>query len=132
MGAMSNYIEEALLNAVFRNVAYSSPANVYIALYKSDPTDGDVGLEVAGGSYARQAVAFNPPTQAGGKAQIQNSAQINFPVATADWGTITHIGIRNAGTGGNLLYHGALTVPKTVNSGDQIIFGVGDITLTLD
>ena len=132
MGAMSNYLEEALLNAVFRNVAFSSPAAIYIALYKSDPTDGDVGLEVAGGAYARQIVPFNPPTQAGGKAQMQNNAQVNFPVATADWGTITHIGIRNAGTGGNLLYHGPLAVPKTVNSGDQIIFGVADITITLD
>jgi hypothetical protein len=61
-----------------------------------------------------------------------NDAEVEFPVATADWGTITHIGIRDAGSGGNLLWHGALAASKVIGTGDQLKFAVGDIDVTLD
>ena len=134
MSAVSNYAETAILNALFRNTTYTSPATTYLALYTSDPTDADVGSEVSGGSYARQAITFGAPAQVGGKAQIQNTNLISFPVATAAWGTITHIGIRDAGTGGNLLWHGPITTVggKVIDSGDQATYAIGGLTLTLD
>lgn len=131
MGAMSNYLETALLNHVFRNTAYTSPTTVYVALYTSNPTDADTGTEVSGGAYARQAVTFTAPTQVSDKATIKNASEIVFPVATASWGTITHVGIRDAATVGNLLYHGALTTPKTIEAGDQFRFLANELILDL-
>ncbi len=131
MGAMSNYLETALLNHVFRNTAYTSPTTVYVALYTSDPTDADTGTEVSGGAYARQTVTFTAPTQVNDKATIKNASEIVFPLATANWGTITHVGIRDAATGGNLLYHGALTTPKTIEAGDQFRFLANELVLDL-
>lgn len=129
---ISNYLEAALLNAVFRNTSYTSPATVYLALYTSNPTDADTGTEVSGGSYVRQAVTFSAPSQVGGKATILNSSDITFPVATADWGTITHIGLRDASTSGNLLYYGAITNPRSILTNDRLKVLANDLTIDLD
>ncbi|OMD20539.1 hypothetical protein BJP51_32320, partial [Paenibacillus odorifer] len=101
---ISNYLSAALLNAALRNTAFTGPATVYIALYKSDPTAADTGTEVSGGSYARQAVTFGAPTLVSGQQTVANTAEVVFPVATADWGLVTHIGLRTAATGGSLLW----------------------------
>jgi len=128
MSKMSNYLENALLNHVFRNTAMTSPTTVYVALYTSDPTDDDTGAEVSGGGYERQAVTFSAPSNG----VISNSSTIIFPVATANWGTITHIGIKDASTGGNLLVYNAVIQPKTINAGDQVIINAGELTITFD
>ena len=127
MSAFSDYLEDALLNATLRGTAYTSPASVYLALFVSDPTDAGTGTEVSGGSYARQAVAFNAPS--GGT--CLNSAQVTYPTASAAWGTVTHFGIYDAVSGGNLLYHGPLNTSKTINSGDTPSFGAGQLSLSL-
>ena len=132
MGAMSNYLEQALLNMVFRNQNYTRPSTVYVALYTSDPTEADTGTEVSGGSYARQAVTFGAPTQVGTAAQIANSSDVVFPVATANWGTITHVGIRDAATSGNLLYYAPVANPRSILANDQLKFLAGELVLTLD
>jgi hypothetical protein len=132
MGAMSNYLETAILNAVFRNTAFSSPATVHLALYTSNPTDADTGTEVTGGAYARQVVVFSAPTQVADKATISNTADISFPVATAAWGTISHIGIRSAATGGNLLYYGPVSNARSILANDQLKFLAGELVLDLD
>lgn len=125
-GTKSNYLENIIINTVLRNTAYSQVATVYVALYTTDPTDADSGTEVTGGSYARQSVAFDAAS--GGI--TANTSTITFPTASASWGTITHFGIRDASTAGNLLYHGDLTVSKTVTSGDVFIFSAGEIDIT--
>jgi len=127
MSALSNYLENALVNHVLRNTAYSSPgANIYVALYTSDPTDADSGTEVSGGSYARvQCSNWNAPSNGA----VTNTADITFPQATADWGTVTHVGIRDAASGGNLLFHGALTASKTVNNGDTFKFNASNLSV---
>lgn len=132
MGAMSNFLEEKILNMVFRNVAYTRPSAVYLALYTSDPTETDTGTEVSGGGYQRQLITFAAPTQVGTEARITNSADIQFPIATAGWGTITHIGIRSAATGGDLLYYGPVSNPRSILANDQIKFLAGELTLGLD
>ena len=133
MGAMSNYLEVALLNAVFRGTAFTSPANIFVALYTSNPTDADTGTEVNAAEYARQTVTFTEPTQdAQGRARISNSNEIVFPIAQSNWGTVTHIGLRDAATAGNLLYYGPFVTPKAVNVNDQLRIVPGDLVITLD
>lgn len=128
---VSNYLAVALLNQVFRNQAYTRPATVYLALYTTNPTAADTGTEVSGGAYARQPITFGAPVVDSGKQTIKNSAQIQFPVATADWGTITHVGIRDALTGGNLLYHGPWSAPRTILTGDRFVIMVDNGVLRL-
>ena len=127
MAEMSNYLEDALINATLRNTSYTSPATVYVALYTTDPTDADTGTEVSGGSYARTAVTFGAPSNG----VTSNSASVTFPTATASWGTIGYIGIRDNATGGNLLYHTALDEAKTVGTGDIFTISSGNLTVTL-
>jgi len=127
MAAISTYLANKLLDHTLRNVAYTPPSTVYLALYTSAPGAGDTGTEVSGGGYARQAVTFNPAS--GG--QVVNSADVVFPAATASWGTITHIGVRDAATGGNLLYYAALSTVKTIAAGDQIKFPAGQLSFSM-
>lgn len=128
MGAVSNLLENALINHVFRNVVYTPPAAIYVALYTSDPTDADTGTEVSGGGYSRQAVTFNEPTD--GKAS--NVDDIVFPEAETDWGTVTHIGLRDDATAGNLLWHGPVTQSRLILAGDQLIIKAGTLVVGLD
>lgn len=128
---ISNYLAQSLLNAVFRGQAYSSPSTVYLALYTSDPTAADTGSEVGGGAYARQPITLSAPSPESGKQTIKNTDDIEFDVATADWGTVTHVGIRDAATGGNLLYFGPLETPRTILSGDRFVVLVDNGILRL-
>jgi hypothetical protein len=127
MAEMSNYLENALINATLRNTSYTSPTTVYLALYTDDPTDADTGTEISGGSYARQAITFGAPSNG----TSTNSAAIEFPAATANWGVVTHVGIRDALTSGNLLYHTALDASKTINNGDIFKILTSNLSVTL-
>lgn len=127
MAAMSNYLENALINATLRNTSYTSPAAVYVALFTSDPTDAGSGTEVSGGSYARQAATFGSPSNGAST----TTADIQFPQATGDWGTVSYFGIYDASSSGNLLYHGALTASKTIETGDVFKIASGSLTVTL-
>ena len=127
MAEMSNYLEDALINATLRNTTYTSPAAVYVALFTSDPTDAGSGTEVSGGSYARTAVTFGAPS--GGV--TTNSAAVEFPQATGNWGTVGWIGIYDASTSGNLLYHTALDTSKTIETGDIFKISTGNLSVTL-
>jgi hypothetical protein len=127
MAEMSNYLENALINVTLRNTAYTSPTTVYLALYTSDPTDADTGTEVSGGSYARQSITFGAPSNG----VSTNSAAIEFPQATGSWGTVAYIGIRDALTTGNLLYHTPLDVSKVIATGDIFKIAIGSLSVTL-
>lgn len=127
MAAMSNYLENALINATLRNTSYTSPATVYIALFTTDPTDAGTGTEVSGGSYARQSATFATPSNGA----AATNADVQFPQATGNWGTVTHFGIYDALTTGNLLYHGAFTSSKTIQTGDILKIVSGNLTVTL-
>ena len=127
MAEFSNYLENAVINVVLRNTPYTSPAAVYVGLFSNDPTDADTGTEITGGSYARTAVTFDAPSNG----VTQNSADIEFPQATASWGTVSHIGIYDASSGGNLLFHTILDVSKTIDSGDIFKIATGNLSVTL-
>lgn len=127
MAEMSNYLENALINATLRNTSYTSPATVRISLHTADPTDAGTGTEVSGGSYARQTATFAAPSNG----VSTTSADITFPQATGNWGTITHIGIWDALTAGNLLYHTPLDASKAIDTGDIFKIAAGSLTVTL-
>lgn len=124
---MSNYLENAVINAVLRNTTYTSPATVYVGLFTSDPTDAGSGTEVSGGSYARVAVTFGAPSNG----VSTNSAAVEFAQATGNWGTVSHIGIHDALTTGNLLFHTALDTSKTIETGDIFKIAIGSLSVTL-
>jgi hypothetical protein len=128
MSAISNYLENALINATLRNTSYTSPATVYAGLFTSDPTDAGSGTEVSGGSYARKAITFAAPSNG---VTTNSAVACEFDQATGSWGTITHFGIFDALTTGNLLYYGALTTAKTIASGDVFKFPTSSVTVTL-
>lgn len=123
MASMTDYLEDKLRDHVLRNVAYTSPPTVYLALFTTATTDAGGGTEVTGGSYARQAVAFS--IGAAGSGAADNTAAesfVNMPACT-----VTHAALVDALTGGNKLLHAPLTSPKTVGAGDTLSFAIGDI-----
>ena len=128
MGSFSDYMENKVIDHMLRNQAFTPPSTLYVALYTVTPSDAGGGTEVSGGSYARQTVTLS----AASAGATSNSADITFPQATADWGTIVAVGIMDAASGGNLLAWGALTASKTVNNGDQFKILAGNLTLSVD
>ena len=128
MSELSNYLENKILDHVLRNVSYTSPTTVYVGLYTSDPADDNSGTEVSGGSYARQILSVTTATAG----IVTSSADVTFPQATAQWGTISHIGLLDAVSSGNLLMHTPLTTSRTVEVGDVLKISTGSLTASLD
>lgn len=145
MSAMSDYLENKLVDHIFRGVSFTAPSQLHVALFTAAPSDSGGGTEVSGGSYARAALSpstanwastggatttTNPSAGTGGA--TSNNSAITFPAPTANWGTVTHFGIFDASSGGNLLIHGALTASKTVNNGDAApSFAISALVVTL-
>ena len=128
MGELSDYLENKLLDHVLRNVSYTSPTTVYVGLFTADPTDAGTGTEVSGGSYARQILSVTTAT--GGI--VTSSADVTFPQATGSWGTVSHIGLLDALSSGNLLMHTPLTTSRLIESGDILKISTGNLTASLD
>lgn len=127
MSAASDYTENLALEWLLTSNSATRPTAWYLGLHTGSPADDDSGAnEVSGGSYARQSVAFSVTTDT-----ASNSATITFPAATANWGTISHISVYDASSAGNLLFHGAVTTSKTIESGDTFQVSSGNLTITL-
>jgi hypothetical protein len=127
MAEMSNYLENALINGTIRGTTYTAPTTIYVALYTSDPTDANTGTEVSGGSYARTSVTFAAPSNG---VSVSN-ADCTFPQCTSSWGTVGWIGLMDASTSGNLLYHTPLNTSKTIETGDIFKIASGNLSVTL-
>ena len=128
MAAASDYLELKILEHTLGITAYTQPSTVYLALFTTDPTDAGTGTEVSGGGYVRQSIAWNTPASGA----TTNSADVTFPQATGNYGTVTHIGIYDNSSGGNLLYHGALSASKSVETNDTFLVEAGDLSISLD
>jgi len=127
MSAMSDYLENKFLDHFLGTASTSAPAAVYVGLHTADPTDAGTGTEVSGSGYARQSMAFG----AASSGTASNSAAVEFPAASGgSWGTITHIGIWDASSAGNLLFHAALTTSKTINDGDIFKVAASGVDIT--
>lgn len=125
MSNISNFLENKILDHVFRNVAYTSPSTVYVSLHTASPTDAG-GSEVTGGSYVRASASFAAATNG----TIANSSQVAF--ASMPTTTVTHFGVYDALSAGNLLWWGDVSPDVSFTAGENGIFAVGAITFTLD
>lgn len=127
--ALSNYAENALVNHLLRNTAYTPVATVYLALLRQSAAESGSGLdEPSGNGYARQAIAFS----AAANRAVANSGVINFgPASGAGWGTIAHCAIMDASSGGNVLAYGTIS-SRTVIAGNRYRVGIGGIVLTFN
>lgn len=123
----SNYLANKLVDATVRNIAYTTPEVVYLALYTTDPTKEDVGSEVDQASYTRQPVTFTEPEEG----ISSNTNQVDWSEATSNWGLVTHIGIRDEAGEGNLLYFTKLDNAKNILTGDQFRVDVDKLNLQL-
>lgn len=128
MAALSDFAENELLDHLLGTGSWTMPSDVYVALYTGAPSDAGGGTEVSGGSYARQSVSFSAAS--GGA--TNPDADVEFPQASASWGTITHVGLFDASTSGNLLMWGALTASKAIGDGDQLVIPAADFDISLD
>jgi hypothetical protein len=137
MGSFSNDLEDKVLDHILGGGDYSRLATVYIGLWNAtldDTSTGSTAGECTGGSYARVSVTNNgtnwPAASGGAKA---NGADITFTQATGTWGgETTDFAILSAASAGDILGYGALTVAKTVTSGDTVSFATGELDITLD
>lgn len=142
MSAMSDYLENKLIDQLFRGQAAPTTSTLYVGLLTAAPSDTGGGTEVAGGSYGRVSVGSSLANWAGTQSagstaassgtggQTSNNAAITFPTPSAGWGTVTHFGIYDAASGGNLLFWGALTIAKTINQADTVTFPAASLSIT--
>lgn len=140
--AASNYLEEAILNHIFRNSQFNMPSSIYIALTSDVPADDDTGTTIdevqtpGQNGYSRQQIPNNTannwsaPTQVSGSGQIHNTATVTFTANGTNWGWVSGVAICDAPTGGNVLYHGALVTPKQIDDGDSFTLGSGNIVIS--
>jgi hypothetical protein len=127
--SFSNYLENKLLDHAFGNNAYTAPATLYLSLHTANPDEDGSGAEVStsGTAYARETVAF---TTSG--STTSNTAAVEYATATANYGTVTHVGVYDASSGGNLLAYAALSSSKTIETGDVFRVPAGDLDISLD
>ena len=134
MSAMTDFLEDAIRKHVFRTGSYTKPTVLAVALYTAAPGEAGGGTEVTGGSYARvqrDPLDANWTAASATDGLTDNAAALTFPTPTANWGLITHFSILDATSGGNFLFHGALTTSKNVNNGDPApAFATGDLDVT--
>jgi hypothetical protein len=128
MSKFSDYLEEKILESTLRGAAFPSISTAYLAIFTADPTDADSATEVNWTGYARQAMSFG--ASSGGQSSID--AQIQFPALVGSAQTISHIGIYDAASSGNLLYHTNLQNSKNLTEDDVLSFAVGGVTVALD
>lgn len=128
MAEFTNYLENKLLDHVLNNTSFTSPTTVYVGLFTAAPTDTTSGTEVSGGSYARQVLSVTTASSG----VVTSDADVNFPQATGNWGTIVALGIHDALSSGNLLMYTDLTTSKVIETGDILKVSSGSLTVTLD
>lgn len=138
--ALSDYVENNAIDYIFRAQTWTLGASDSVGLSTSACSDSSVGTEVTGGSYARatytRSMANWAGTQSAGSTTASsgtggvtsNNVAISFATPSAGWGLVTHFFVIN---GSNLIICQALTVSKTINTGDTVSFPIGSITVTL-
>lgn len=142
--ALTDFAENKIVDATLRAQAIGTPITWYVALYTTCPTDSTAGTEATGGAYARVAVtagldafagtqgAATTVASTGTTGTTSNNAVWTFPTPTATWGTVVCWAITDAATLGNIWIYSALTVNKTINTGDAVSFAIGAATFQID
>lgn len=133
-GNFSNYLEEQLLNHVFRGTAYTSPT-AYVGIVTDTATDidlegGDLTNEITDYTGDRKTVSFTVPTQIGGKGTIESDVVIDFEDMPAT--TVKYAIVCDATTGGNILMWIPATNIRTTQAGDTYRVPLGEMIIDLD
>lgn len=128
-GSFTNYAENKILDHSLGVTAYTMPT-AYLAAFTVSPGEAGTGTEVSGGSYAR--VALSGKIAAASSGSSANNAQISFPTATANWGTVVSVGVMDASSAGNCIWFVDLTASKTVQSGDTLVVNTSGLSFSLD
>lgn len=124
---MTTYLSHKLLDHSLGTAAYTPPVAIYVALFSSAPSDSGGGTELSGNGYARAAATFSESTLA----KTENSADVTFGPATANWNEVTHYALFDSDSGGNMLWWGALNYPKTVLDGEEGKFLAGYLDIDM-
>ena len=124
----SNYLEDKLLDHTLGGTAFTQPSGLYLALSTGSFADDNSGTELSGSNYSRKAMTF----AAASSGSAATNAAVEFDAATGSWGTVSHWGIYDASTSGNLLFHGSFTASKTIATNDILKGASGSITISLD
>jgi hypothetical protein len=124
--AFSNYLSNEILDHVFSGNAFTAPSNYYVALYTVAPTASGGGTEVTGGGYVRRSATFTTSAT-----QSTNQSAIEFPTASAAYGTVVAASVMDATSGGNLLAFANLTAAKTIGIGDVLRIPANDLDINL-
>jgi hypothetical protein len=136
LSAASNYLENKVLDHVLTATSYSAPATRYLALFTNTSGSAAANLEAgtltdevttSSSAYGRETITF---AAASGGSSASN-ATVTFDTATANWGTITHVAVMDAETSGNVLFYGAVTTSKTIETGDTFQVSSGNLTISL-
>lgn len=127
--SLSNIYETNVLTWLLTGDAVTRPTSFYVALFTSNPDEDASGTEVSttGTAYARQSVTFSVSGNT-----ATNTAAIEFATATASYGTVTHVGVYDASTAGNLIAYAALSTSKAIDTGDVLRLPANDLDVTLD
>ena len=130
--AISYYLANQFMKAALQGVPFTPPEEVYLALFVTNPTAGNSGQEVSGGAYARQLITFQEVPVQGGYSIYQNDTDIEYPVATTSWDTISFLGVYDALTGGNLLWYMELDQPRLTLPGDNATVYAGSVQIQFE
>ena len=132
MSEASDYVENQILNCYLNQTNITAPTAIYVGLHTANPTDAGTGTEVSGNGYARVAITDKFGTASGTGGSLSSNADITgFTASGGNWGTVSHIGIWDASTAGNLLFHTALDSSAAVNDGDSFQISSGNLTVTV-
>ena len=124
----SNYLENKILDHVLGSSALAQPSALYVALSTGSFNDDNSGTELSGNGYSRKVITFGTASSG----SISNNSAVEFDTATGSWGSVSHFGLFDASSGGNLLYHGAFSASKTIETGDILKIASGSLTVSLD
>lgn len=123
----SNYLENKILDHILGSVSYTQPSR-FLALATASLLDDGSGTELSGNGYSRKSITFGSASSG----SISNSSAVEFDTATGNQGTISHFGIYDASSGGNLLFHGSFTSSKNIQTGDVLKVSASGLTISLD
>ena len=123
---MSDYLELKFLDHFTGTASTSAPSAVYLGLSTASLADDNSGTELTGNNYSRKAITFASASSG----SIASNAAVEFDAATGSWGSISHFGIYDAASSGNLLFHGAFSAAKTIATGDVLKVASGSLTIT--
>jgi len=129
MSALSNAAEKLLLDWLMTTGTAVRPTQWHLAVFTAAPDDAGGGTELSGDGYSRQALTFAAATSGAGT--TSNTVAVSFTADGGDWGACTHVAIFTAATGGTMLWHGAMTTPRTIADADTLNFAIGEVDLAM-